>query len=378
VPLNVIILEFEPIVRFGDAEMRLETLALALVLVVSLLVAGLIARATPAGSGPGELGRSSHLRPEDLLFVALGILPGAALGGRIGYGLIHLDYYRANPGELMNPAQGNLELTLAVLGGTLTAAYVLRLLDAPVGRWAHVSVFPLLLALGGGKLSQVLGGDGQGLPSDLPWATVYVAEGPWGSLAPALASHPAQVYEGIITLVILQVMTVLVGLGLFRRKDGAALLVGVAAWAVARAVVATTWRDATVLGSLRAEQLIALAVAAGCILLLGIRLLVSVWAARRSSSTDASGRSATASAAEAAGSAGPAEPEGVTGSAGPAEPEAITEPELVAMAQAPTDPEELSEHTKEPQEAAEPVPLSEPDELPRPEGGGIDWRNPPV
>ena len=282
-PLAVLVLEFDPILRFGETEVRLETVVLAIVMAATLLVAGLIARATPAGEPDevvkpglaGEAGEAAEhrglgarLRPDDLLFVAMGILPGAVVGGRLGYVLLHLDYYLANPGAIADPAQGGLELALAVVGGTLTAAYVLDRLGAPVGRWAHVAIFPLLLGLGAGKIVGVLGADGQGAPSDLPWATVYVADGPWGSLAPEIASHASQAYEGIATLLVLQVMTILVALGVFRQPSGRAFLVGLTLWSLVRAGVATTWRDAPVVGPLLAGQLIALAVAAACVGLL--------------------------------------------------------------------------------------------------------------
>jgi hypothetical protein len=47
-----------------------------------------------------------------------------------------------------------------------------------------------------------------------------------------------------------------------RRADGRLFAVGLAAWALGRALVATTWRDEAVLGPLKGEQLISLAVAA--------------------------------------------------------------------------------------------------------------------
>jgi prolipoprotein diacylglyceryltransferase len=158
-----------------------------------------------------------------------------------------------------------------VVGG-LTAAYVLRLMEAPVDRWAHVIAFPLLLGLGAGKVATALGGHGQGTPSDLPWASVYVGDGPWGSLAPEIASHPSQVYEGIATLLLLQLMTILVARGVLRGADRSTLYLAVGAWAVIRVLVAFTWRDVAVLGPLGAEQLIALAVAIGAALLLRRRL----------------------------------------------------------------------------------------------------------
>ena len=95
--------------------------------------------------------------------------------------------------RLLDPAIGGLELGLAVVGGVLTAAYVARLLGAPVGRWATTLALPLLVALGAGKLSMALGGSGQGAPLDAAWATAYLGPGPWGSLAPgaAIPSVPA-------------------------------------------------------------------------------------------------------------------------------------------------------------------------------------------
>jgi len=282
-PLSVIVLEFDPILRIGDVEMRLETAALAVVVAVSLLVAGLIARATPSGEldevsqtdettdrgGSVSLGvgleRPARLSPGDVLLISLGALPGAVVGGRLGYVLLHLDYYSAHQALVIDPAHGSLELTLAVVGGLVTATYVLRLVGAPVGRWAHVVTFPLLLALGAGKIVGVLGGDGQGAPTDAPWATLYASDGPWGSLAPEVLSHPSQLYEGAATLLVLQLMTILVARGVIRRPDGTALVVGLALWAAVRLIVATTWRDAPVLGPLLAEQLIALAMIAGCL-----------------------------------------------------------------------------------------------------------------
>jgi prolipoprotein diacylglyceryltransferase len=320
VPLNVIVLEFDPILRLGEAEMRLETVGLAIVLVISLLVAALIARTTPAGDGPGAGRRGSHLRPDDLLFIAMGALPGAVVGGRLGYALIHLDYYSAHAPYIVDPAYGSLELTLGVLGGVLSAGYVLQLLGAPLGRWAHVAIFPLLLALGTGKLVQVLGGDGQGSPTDLPWGTLYAGDGPWGSLGPDIASHPAQVYEGIAVLLLLQLMTVAVARGAFRASDGSALLVGLGLWAAIRAVVAFTWRDEPILGPFRVEQLLALGLAAGC---------AAILVARR--------RSVRGAAMEEGSMPGPVEPEIASEplQPGPASHEAIEGAEIPASLETP-------------------------------------------
>jgi prolipoprotein diacylglyceryltransferase len=280
VPVTAVIeLAFSPIVTIGDWNVRLETLALAATLFACLLLGVRIGRRTPVDlaldpeAEDPETGERNHLRADDLLFIAVAALPGAVLAGRLGYVLLHLDYYRAHEGAMLDVGQGGLELSLAVVGGLLTAAIVAALMGAPVGRWMHALILPLLLAIGAGKLAMVLGGDGQGLPFDGDWALAFLGPGPWGSLAPALPSHPAQVYEAILTLAVLLVMSALLAAGAFRGRNGAAFLLGIALWAVGRAIVASTWRNLPAMGSLNMGQVLALAVAGGAtILLLGVVL----------------------------------------------------------------------------------------------------------
>ena len=271
----VVILSFDPIVRIGGFAMRAEALGIALVVVAAILLAARIALVDRADSElaglPFRPGTADDLRLDDLLFLALGAVPGAVIAGRIGYVLAHAEYFAANPSAIVDPAIGSLSLGLAVPGGLATAALVGRMLEAPVRVWAHVVTLPVLFALAAGKFVLLLGGTGQGQPSDLPWAVAYAGAGPWGSLAADVPSHPAQVYESLVVLVVIVVVAVALELGAFARRDGSALLAGVALWAVGRALVAATWRDPSVAGPLGAEQLMALLVVVVC--LVGIAAL---------------------------------------------------------------------------------------------------------
>jgi phosphatidylglycerol:prolipoprotein diacylglycerol transferase len=258
VPIAVVFFDFDPYAELlGDLTARWGAIALAVVIVAALLLAGLLARA-------------GGLRADDVVFVAVGIVPGAVIGGRIGYLLLHASYFGSTPGLLLDPAVGGLELGLAVVGGFITGSYVASLLGAPVGRSLHVAAAPVLIALGAGKLTMVLTGSGQGQPSDAGWATAYLGPGPWGSLVPALPSVPSQAVEGIATLAILTVLTVTLLLGEFRRRDGRLFFVAIGLWAVARALVSTTWRDPVVAGELNAGGLIAVGIAVACAIALVI------------------------------------------------------------------------------------------------------------
>ena len=256
--LGVIQLAFDPVLRFGDtASVTYETIGIAVSIFLGLLLAARIGSQTPA---VGPYVPAPGLRVDDLVFAVVGAVPGAIVGGRLGAVLDHLDYYRANPAAIIDPAQGGLTLTLAVPFGLFTAAAIARLLGAPVGRWLHAAALPLLFVLAAGKLMGALGATGQGAPSDAPWATAYTGPGPWGSLGPEIAAHPSQVYEAILVVVAIAIVVVASRLEVVARRDGAAMFVALGLWALARFAVGFTWRDSALVGPLRAEQLLALVV----------------------------------------------------------------------------------------------------------------------
>lgn len=284
--LAAIVFDFDPYLHLGDYAIRWETLGVAGAILAALVLAALVAGRTPGEDWligedqvpPEELEGSWHLRRDDLLFIVLGIVPGAVVLGRLGYGLLHFDYYAGDWRALLDPGQGSLELSMAVVGGTLTGIYVAALLGAPVARWLHVAIVPVLLALGLGKAAQVLGGSGQGAAATADWATAYLPPGPWGSPGAAIPAHPAQVYEAVTTLVVLLVVMFLARLTPLARTDGRLYAVGIGLWAFGRGLVASTWRDPPVVGGLNAEQLICLVVAA---VMLGAAVVATLAKARR-------------------------------------------------------------------------------------------------
>jgi len=260
----VITFSFDPVLRLGSgASVRIETLALAAVLFAGLVFAARIGRLTPA---VGPYVPAPTLRPDDLIFIVVGTVPGALIGGRLGYVLAHFDYYGSHTSAILDPAQGAWDLTLAIPFALATGAIIARLVGAPVARWMHALAFPMLFVLAAGKLVGVLGASGQGSASDLPWATAYAGPGPWESLAPDVPAHPAQVYEAALLFVAILALVALSRFEVIARRDGGAMFAAIALWAAARFLVGFTWRDPSALGPLRAEQLLAL-------LVLGIALV---------------------------------------------------------------------------------------------------------
>jgi prolipoprotein diacylglyceryltransferase len=287
--LAVIRLDFDPTVNWLGLTVRLETLAIAAAVFVAIALAGIGAGRMQARldrlGATDDAERQPRLRRDDLILIAFGAVPGAVLGGRLGYVLIHLDYYQANPASLADPGQGSLALTTGLLLGLLGALGVARLLAAPIGRWLHVASVPLLVGLGLSKLAMMLGGAGQGQYSDSSWATSYVRPGPWESFNPGLSALPSQALEGGLVLIAALLILVVPALLRFRlrrwrcivrpgwaaRRDWVALRGGrrfvtaLCLWAIARILAAFTWRDARVLGPFGADQLILLAIVGTCV-----------------------------------------------------------------------------------------------------------------
>ena len=276
---------------------RWETIAVAAMVAVLLLLAAWRARRSGRRAGLGPL------RLDDLLFIVIAVLPGAVLGGRIVHGLDYLDVYRLEPAALLDPARGSLSLVGAVIGGTLSGAYIARVLDASLRRWLDVAAPLLLLALAAGKAAQFLGGGGQGLPWDAEWAVAFLGPGPWKSVAPEVPAYPAQLLEGAWALLgVLPLAVVSAGPAARRLPErfrqagawasqretqgaevepdrlrfGLPFLFALAWWLAGRFVVAFTWRDEPLVGPLGVEQ------ALGLVALAGVAATVAL-AARRPS-----------------------------------------------------------------------------------------------
>ena len=166
---------------------RWQTLALALVVFVCLAAAGTLAR-------------RARLRADDLLYIAIGAAPGRDRRRSHRLRAARAGGVRRWSDSLLDPAVGGLELGLAVVGGMLPRPRSSRPCSGRPsvgGRTSRRS--RCLSAIAAGKLTMVLGGSGQGRSFEGDWATAFLGPGPWVSLAPAVPSHPAQVYEGVGT-----------------------------------------------------------------------------------------------------------------------------------------------------------------------------------
>jgi prolipoprotein diacylglyceryltransferase len=267
--LAVIDLSFDPSLHIGDLIIRWQTIGMTFALLAGFGVAAVIEAGVIRSRRPKDA-----LRLDDLVYVVLGAVPGAVVGGRIVHGIAFWEAYATDPLRLLDVSVGSLSLTGALLGGTVSAIYIAGLIGAPVRRWSDAAVVPLLLTMGLGKFAQLLGGSGQGAPFDGPWAVAFTGVGPWISPLPDVPAHPSQIYEGIWLLAGIPIVLIwTIARQLTRRNvrntlieehGNGRLFAGMVVWfLLGRLVVGFTWRDDPLVGPLNVEQAIALAILVG-------------------------------------------------------------------------------------------------------------------
>ena len=165
------------------------------------------------------------LRGDDLLFVVLGVVPGAVIGGRIGYVLLHPAFFGADPGRIVDPSVGSLELTLGVVGGALTGAMVAALLDNRPGRWLHLATIPMLVVVGPRQaVDDPRRVRARARRRPATWRPLYLGPGPWGSLGPKIPSIPSQAPRRGRIRRLLIVMVARARVRVRRRADGRSFL----------------------------------------------------------------------------------------------------------------------------------------------------------
>jgi phosphatidylglycerol:prolipoprotein diacylglycerol transferase len=204
-------------------------------------------------------------------------LPAGVIFARVVYVLGWWDYYFTHGAEVWRLDPGGLSLWGGLIGGGAIGLARLRgnhlRLDILAAAAPSVA-FGLAIA----RLGEFLDGRGQGIPSDLPWATVY--SNPLSATPDfGVPRHPAQLYDGLIAL----------ALGMVLARTPTALRVPL--WCVvyggAHVALGAVRTDPAFLFGWQIEQLLALGVLAyGGVL--GVRLTAQlVWRIRAAETAEA-------------------------------------------------------------------------------------------
>jgi phosphatidylglycerol:prolipoprotein diacylglycerol transferase len=180
-------------------------------------------------------------------------LPAGLLVGRLVHVLGWWDYYFAHASEIWQLNVDGLSLWGGLLGGlAIGSARLSR--DPPRRRRIFDVAAPnVALGIAVGRVGAFLDGHGQGLPTDVPWATQYASR-----LAATpdfgVPRHPAQLYDALIALALCGVL-----LALPRSLPaGSRVAMFFVVYGAARLALGAVRLDPSFLFGLQIEQLLAI------------------------------------------------------------------------------------------------------------------------
>jgi phosphatidylglycerol---prolipoprotein diacylglyceryl transferase len=182
-------------------------------------------------------------------------LPAGVLVARLVHVLGWWDYYLTHGPELWQLNIDGLSLWGGLLGGSAIAFARLHSKRNPLRRRRILDVIAPNLALGIalGRFGAFLDGHGQGLPSDLPWATQYAS--PLAATPDfGVSRQPAQLYDALVALALFLLVS-----NLPRRwPAGSRLAVFLVLYSSARLLLGSVRLDPAFLFGLQLEQILAL------------------------------------------------------------------------------------------------------------------------
>ena len=214
---------------------------------------------------------SAYRVPVELIDAALFIaVPLGIIGARAYFVLFNLDFYRSNPGQILNVQGGGLAIHGALIGSAIGLLLVWRHYRKKSARGASAlrlsSVLDVLapaLPLGQaiGRFANFVNHEAFGRPTDLPFAIRIPPESRPPEYAASEFFHPAFAYEALWNVIGIALILI-VERGFFRRKRAplGVLFAVYAGWySLGRFWIEGLRTDALLLGSLRVAQLVSVA-----------------------------------------------------------------------------------------------------------------------
>ena len=125
------------------------------------------------------------------------LIVSLVLGARLGYVLFYNPaYYMANPQDIMATWQGGMSFHGALVGMIIGGLVFCRVTRLPFWQTADIYIITTPIGLGLGRIGNFINGELYGRMSDVPWAMVFPAGGPF-------PRHPSQLYEAFLEGVVL-------------------------------------------------------------------------------------------------------------------------------------------------------------------------------
>ena len=194
------------------------------------------------------------LKEEDIMDLALFLIPLGVLGARIYYVIFSWDQYSGNLMDILNIRGGGLAIHGGIIAGILTGFVFSRIKKIDFFKLADTVVLGVPLAQSIGRWGNFVNQEAHGGPTDLPW----------GIMVDGQKVHPTFLYESIWDLLIFLFI-------FLRRKkkkyEGSIIVEYITLYSLGRFFIEGLRTDSLMLGPIRMAQFVSLlGVAVGVVL----------------------------------------------------------------------------------------------------------------
>ena len=210
------------------------------------------------------------IKSDDVYDYLIWLIPSAILGARLYYVAFRLEFYLANPSQILNLRGGGLAIYGGIIFGLLAGYILCRRKKIPVGAFLDLIVFGLLIGQIMGRWGNFMNREAFGAETE-----VFCRMGLTAADGSSIFVHPTFLYESLWNLGIFTFLVLFNKFGK-RRYDGQNILIYFFAYGVGRFWIEGLRTDSLYIGNsnIRASQLLSL-------ILMAVSLVIMLIQSRR-------------------------------------------------------------------------------------------------
>lgn len=187
----------------------------------------------------------------EILDLLIYLIPISIISARLYYVLFKLDYYIANPIEILNTRNGGMAIYGGVIGGAITCVVFCKIRKINLLDLIDYIVPGLVLGQAIGRWGNFINIEAYGTKTNLPWRMgIY-------DLGEYIEVHPTFLYESLACFIIFAILILLKNK---RKFKGQIALTYLALYSLERSFVEGLRTDSLMLGNIRISQALSITI----------------------------------------------------------------------------------------------------------------------
>ena len=188
-----------------------------------------------------------NIKFEDVLDIAIYAIPISLICARIYYILFNLEYYFANPAQIINTRSGGMAIYGGIIGGFITCAIICK--KRKITFLDLIDYVAPALALGQaiGRWGNFVNAEAYGTKTTLPWRMGIYEAGKY------IEVHPTFFYESLSCIIIFVILIFIKNRRIFKGQVACTYLI---LYSFERTFVEGLRTDSLMIGNIRVSQLL--------------------------------------------------------------------------------------------------------------------------